>query len=168
MNNAFDLADLDTVDEDVMEVQLKDGTPTGWKWTFAGPGHPKSIEQSNRLARERLRRERTQEQAVINGKKWKPDEETPDEALDRNVRIVTDRLLGWSDITMDGKPFPFSAENATSILKDRRKAFLLLQALSFLGDDAAFSGRSAKNSEPSPGARSSSTGTKKGAAEETA
>lgn len=164
----FDLSELDTVDEDVMVVRRKDGSETGWKWTFAGPGHPKSIEQSNRLAKERLRKEKAQEQAVINGKKWKAEDETPEEALDRNVRIVTDRLLGWSPIKMNGEPFPFTIENANAILKDRRKSHLLIQALEFLGDDAAFSGRSATTSELSPSDPSSSTETKKGEPAETA
>jgi hypothetical protein len=158
----FDLSELDTVDEDVMDVRRKDGSETGWKWTFAGPGHSKSIEQSNRLAKERLRKEKAQEQAVINGKKWKAEDETPEEALDRNVRIVTDRLLGWSPIKMNGEPLPFSIDNANAILKDRRKSHLLIQALEFLGDDAAFSGRSAMTSEHSLSDPSSSTETKKG------
>lgn len=141
---AFDLSDLDASDEAVMEVYAN-GKPTGWLWTFAGPGHPKSIEQGNRLAKERLRKEAAQEQAVINGKKWKADEETVDEALARNVRIVTDRLLGWSPIQMGGKDYPFTQENANALLMDRRKGQLLIQALEFLGDEKSFTPRSASN-----------------------
>ncbi|MGS1095879.1 branched-chain amino acid ABC transporter [Aquamicrobium terrae] len=163
MSEELDLSDFDTVDEDVMTVKTKDGTETTWTWTFAGPGHPKTVEQSNRLAKERLRREKAQEQAVVNGKKWKAEDETPDEALDRNVKLVTDRLLGWSPINLNGTPFPYTVENANLILKDRRKGHILIQALEFLGDEVAFSGRSATTSEPSPSDHSSSTGTKKAA-----
>ncbi|MEF2073482.1 branched-chain amino acid ABC transporter [Consotaella aegiceratis] len=140
---AFDLADLDASDEDEMEV-YSNGNQTGWKWRFAGPGHPKAIEQSNRLARERLQRERQQEQAQVNGRKWKAPEESPDEALERNVRVVTDRLLGWSPITMGGEPYPYSPENARALLMDRRKSALLIQALEFLGDERSFTTRSEK------------------------
>lgn len=139
---AFDLSELDASDEATMEVYAN-GKPTGWLWTFAGPGHPKAIEQSNRLAKERLRKEREIEQAQVNGRKYKATEETVDEALERNVRMVTDRLIGWSPIQMNGKDFPFSIENATALLLDRRKGQLLLQALEFLGDERSFTPRSA-------------------------
>lgn len=137
----FDLSELDAADEAVMEVEAN-GKATGWLWTFAGPGHEKTIEQSNRLAKERLRKEAAQEQAVINGKKWKADEETVDEALARNVGLVIDRLLGWSPIQMGGKDYPFSAENAKALLMDRRKGQLLIQALEFLGNERSFTPRS--------------------------
>lgn len=164
----FDLSQLDAIDEAVMEVRRPDGSDTGWRWTFAGPGHPKSIEQSNRIAKERLRREAAKEQAVTNGKKWKAEDETIDEALARNVRIVTDRLLGWSSIQMGGKDFPFSTENATTLLMDRRKGSLLIQALEFLGDESSFTQRSATTFGDTPSAPSNSTETKKAAPAATA
>lgn len=141
---AFDLSDLDASDEATMEVYAN-GKPTGWLWTFAGPGHPKSIEQSNRMAKERLRKEREIEQAQINGRKYKATEETVDEALERNVSIVTDRLLGWSTIQMGGKDYPFTPESAKALLMDRRKGQLLIQALEFLGDERSFTPRSASS-----------------------
>ncbi|WP_425087768.1 branched-chain amino acid ABC transporter [Stappia sp.] len=141
---AFDLSELDASDEAVMEVYAN-GKPTGWLWTFAGPGHPKAIEQSNRLAKERLRKEREIEQAQVNGRKYKATEETVDEALERNVRMVTDRLIGWSAIQMGGKDFPFTIDNAKALLMDRRKGQLLIQALEFLGDERSFTPRSANS-----------------------
>lgn len=141
---AFDLSDLDASDTAVMEIYAN-GKPTNWLWEFAGPGHPKTIEQSNRIAKERLRKEREIEQAQVNGRKYKPAEETVDEALSRNVQLVVDRLLGWSPIKMDGKDYPFSPENAKALLLDRRKGQLLVQALEFLGDERSFTPRSAGN-----------------------
>jgi hypothetical protein len=138
---SFDLSDLDSADEAVMEV-LANGKPTGWTWTFAGPGHPKTIELSNRFARDRLRREKEQEQAQVNGKKWKAPDESPDEVLDRNVSLVAARLLGWSPIQMNGADYPFTQENAKALLMDRRKGQLLVQALEFLGDEMVFTKRS--------------------------
>lgn len=138
---AFDLSDLDAQDEAVMEV-LANGKPTGWLWTFAGPGHPKTVELSNRFARDRLRREKEQEQAQVNGKKWKAPDESPDEVLARNVSLVAARLLGWSPIQMNGKDYPFTSENAKALLMDRRKGQLLVQALEFLGEEQSFTKRS--------------------------
>lgn len=138
---AFDLSSIDAVDEARMTVVVN-GKLTTWEWVFAGPGHPQTVEQSDRLSKERLHREHQQEQARVNGKKWKAPEETADEVLDRNVRIVAERLLDWTPVTLNGEPYPFSRENAVTLLKDRRKSALLIQALEFLGDEAAFSKRS--------------------------
>jgi len=138
---AFDLSSIDSADEAQMTVVVN-GKLTDWVWTFAGPGHPQTVEQSDRLSKERLHREHQQEQARVNGRKWKAPEETAEEVLDRNVRIVAERLLGWSPVVMNGEPYPFSRENAVALLKDRRKGALLIQALEFLGDEAAFSKRS--------------------------
>lgn len=141
---SFDLSAVDAADESVMQVVVN-GEPVDWHWRIAGPGHPKTIEQSNKLAKERLRREKEQEQARINGKRWKAPDETVDEVLERNVNLVVDRLLGWSPVTMDGKDYPFSVENARALLLDRRKGQLLIQALEFLGDEQSFGKRSASN-----------------------
>lgn len=141
---SFDLSTVDTADESVMEVVVN-GNPVDWRWTFAGPGHPKTIEQSNKLARERLRREKEQEQSRINGKRWKAPDETVDEVLERNVNLVVDRLLGWSPVKMNGQDYPFTPENARALLLDRRKGQLLVQALEFLGDEQSFGKRLASN-----------------------
>lgn len=139
--DAFDLAELDSSDEATMEV-LANGKPTGWVWTFAGPGHPQTIELSDKLAKERLADERAQEQARVNGRKWKAPVETVEEARRRNVDLVVGRLLGWSKIRFNGKPYAFSPDNARALLMDRRKGQLLLQAMEFIGDEASFTKRS--------------------------
>ena len=143
-SKSFDLAALDAADEARMEV-IVNGRGTGWVWTFAGPGHPRAVEQSNRLARDELQRQRLKEQAQANAKKWKAPERTPDELLDENVAFVLERLLGWSDITDKGAPFPFTPENARTMLMDRRKRSLLQQAMEFILDDSSFTGPSARS-----------------------
>jgi len=142
---AFDIAALDAEDTAEMIVHAN-GRPTNWSWTFAGPGHPKAIELSNRLSRERLRREAEQEQARVNGRKWKSEEETPDELAKRNADYIVDRLLGWSDVLMGGEPYPFSPENARALLLDPKKGALAVQALEFLADQRSFTQRSSKAS----------------------
>lgn len=154
-NYSFDLSELDAVDESHMTVSAN-GRLTNWVWVFAGPGHPRTIEQSDRLGRERLNIERQQDQARVNGRKWKAPEETVEGTRARNVKLVAERLIGWhlvdkegrkieAQVTMNGEPFPYSPENASTLLSDPRKSALLLQALEFLNDEAAFTKRSENN-----------------------
>lgn len=136
---------LESADSADMEVVLN-GVPSGWVWTFAGPGHPKAIEQSNRLSKERLQRDREIEQARANGKKWKALAETPDEIMEKNARFVAERLIRWNPVRLDGQDLRFSEEKAVELLKDPRKANLLQQAIDFLADDKSFMQRSATTS----------------------
>lgn len=137
----FDIGTLDAVDTADMVVHAN-GRPTSWVWTFAGPGHPKSVELSKRLTRERLEIEREQEQARVNGKKWKSETETPERAAQRNADYIVERLLGWSDVQLDGKLYPYSPQNAKALLLDPRKGQLAMQALEFLAEQRSFSKRS--------------------------
>jgi hypothetical protein len=146
----FDIDALDAADTADMEVLGPDGRLTGWIWTFAGPGHPQTITQSNRIARERLHEDSQKEAARVNGRKWKPPEETVDQVRAKNIEFVVERLVGWQGATRGGKEFPYSPENAREILQDRRKAALLTQALEFLGEASSFTQSSATNSQPSP------------------
>jgi hypothetical protein len=149
----FDLADLDLVDEVDWDVTI-DGKEIGWKWTFAGPGHQKTIDQGNRIAKEAIKRQAEQEQAQVNGRKWKPEDETPEDRRTKNISLVADRLIRWTDMKLGGEPFPFTVENARKILLDRRKPQLLQGALEFLGNEKSFTKRSPTTSEPTPSASS--------------
>jgi hypothetical protein len=139
----FDGAAFDAVDTSDMYVTIG-GVPTKWHWTFAGPGHPKTVAQNDRLARDRLRDAREKEQSQTNGRKWKAPEESPDEARARNIGWIVERLLGWSPVKIDGKVLEFSTEAATSWLSDPRKVETLAQALEFLTADNSFTKRSVK------------------------
>ncbi|WP_422366413.1 hypothetical protein [Pelagibius sp.] len=139
--DVFDVSEADSIDEAEMEV-LVNGKPTGWTWTFAGPGHPQTIALGDKMAKERLAEERLQEQARVNGRKWKAPVETVDDARSRNVGLVVGRLLGWSPVKMNGEDYPFSPANAKTLLMDHRKGQLLLQALEFIGDENSFTPRS--------------------------
>ncbi|KWT70774.1 hypothetical protein APY04_0835 [Hyphomicrobium sulfonivorans] len=143
-SETLDLDDLDAIDTAKVEVFMGD-RPTGWIWTFAGPGHPKTIALANRIGREQIQTDRSIAMAQANHKKWKPPEETPDDLLSRNVSLVVDRLLGWSAANVGGKPFEFSPENARVILSNPRKGHILMQMLKFLGDDASFIKSSGSN-----------------------
>jgi hypothetical protein len=138
----IDVGDFDAADESDMTVELN-GKLTTWIWTFAGPGHDRTVAQSNRLSRERLHRDREQEASRVNGRKWKADEDTPDEMRQRNVGFVVERLLRWTPIKLNGEELAFSSEAASKLLGDPRKVSLLTQALEFLGEQKSFIRRSA-------------------------
>lgn len=140
----IDLDDIDTLDEATMNVVLG-GQPSGWLWTFAGPGHPKAIEQANRLARERLRRDGAIERARNNGKPWKEEIETPDQIRAKNIAFVVERLLGFTPAKINGELVEFAPEAAAKILGDPRKGTVIQQVIEFLADEKSFSRRSAKN-----------------------
>lgn len=136
--------DLDTADEATMDVVIN-GQPTGWLWTFAGPGHPKAVEQANRLARERLRRDAEIERARNNGKQWKTEVETPDQIRAKNIAFVVERLIRFTPAKLNGELVEFSPEAAAKILGDPRKGTVIQQAIDFLADEKSFSRRSAKS-----------------------
>jgi hypothetical protein len=141
----FSLTDLEAADTSIMTVEVN-GKLTDWTWTFAGPGHPQTVAQSNRMARERLHQDRLKEQSITNGKKWKAPEETVDEVRERNVRSIIERMLDWSPVKIDGELYPFTPDNAYKLLIDRRRVGLLTQATEFLFADNSFTQRSGGNS----------------------
>lgn len=140
----FDISQLDSAEEGRMTVMVN-GQPTDWVWIFAGPAHEKTINQNSRVSREQLAKRRLQEQAQVNGKKWKAPEQTPDELLQDNVNFVCERLLGWTAVKFDGQPYEYSDANARALLTDRKKGALLQQAIEFILDDNSFTQRSDKN-----------------------
>jgi len=175
---SFDLSELDAADESHFVAHTTE--KVRWVWVYAGPGHPKTIEVSDRRAKKRLQEDRLKEQAVVNGKKWKADDMSVDDAKEEIVRIATERLLGWhlEDVntgerlsespTLDGRAFPFSEENARAFLREPRRVGVLNKALEWLGDEASFTPRSATPSGGTLSAPSNSTDTKKGAPAEIA
>lgn len=139
---AFDINSIDSLDESQMEVIHK-GRPTGWFWTIAGPGHERTIAQSNRILNESMVASRAMEQARANGKKWKPVSETVEELREKNVKFICERVLGWSEVNLDGKPYPFSVENLAKLVRDPRKVELVIQVLDFINDEKSFTRTSA-------------------------
>lgn len=137
----FSFSDFEDADTANMTVVIH-GRLTNWVWTFAGPGHEKTIEQTNRLARENLHAERKIEQQRLNGKKVVLPEESVDDLRTKNVQRIVERLVGWSPVVIDGKDYPFTPENAFSLLIDRKRPSLLIQAMEFLAAEGSFTPRS--------------------------
>ena len=142
---SFDLDEFASVDEAELVIRRPDGTPTPWVWIIAGPGHPKTIALEKRIGEEDLARTRAQEQARVNGKKWKPEAETVEEVKRKNFAIIAERVLGWrpAEIKMGGKPLPFSKENVIQVLADPSRGGTLVRQLNdFFNEETAFSKRS--------------------------
>jgi hypothetical protein len=155
---AFDLEALKAADTATMTVlHPLTGEPTTWQITFAGPAHPKAIALSNRLARKRLGDERLREQAAANGRKWKAAERLPEEIREENVRIVAERMLGWTPVRINGADLPFTEEAAVRLLLDPAYGRIYDQVLEFLGADDSFLSRPAEASSTVPRIASAST-----------
>lgn len=143
---AFDVADFDAQDE--ITYAVKNPTtdaPTTWIWTFYGPGHPVTVELSNRISREVLRERRAKEQAAVNGKKWKPDEQTPDELRAEMVDGIVTRVKEFTPVKLNGEEITFSKEAAKNLLLDPKKGWLFGQISAVLREDENFIKPSAKS-----------------------
>lgn len=140
----MDLDDFDQINEAEMRV-VKGGQTTDVVFIFAGPGHERGIAQTGRVNREQLQKRKLQEQAQINGKKWRAPEQDLDEVKEDNIKFVLERLIGWSGLTVSGEPLPFNAENARNLLSSPNRAYMLQQAIEFIIDDNSFMPRSPKN-----------------------
>lgn len=144
--DAFDIAAFDAQDEITYTVRNpKTDEPTGWVWTFYGPGHPVTVELANKVARDLLRERRAQEAASVNRRKWKPDEQTPDEARAEMVDGIVTRVKSFTPVRLNGEEIAFSSEAAKKLLLDPKKGWLFGQISIFLRDDENFIRPSAKS-----------------------
>jgi hypothetical protein len=147
MMDTLDLSDFDTADTSDMPVAHPlTGEPTTWIITFAGPGHPKTIDLADRRARQQLRDEKAKEQARVNGRKWKAEDKTPAEQRAENVEWIADRVVGWTPVKINGDDLSYSRENAIKLLADPKKGWLFRQCLEFLLAEENFMPSSAKAS----------------------
>lgn len=124
-------------------VHPKTGQPTTWVWDIAGPGHEKTVAQANRTSREATMEEARRQQAMVNGRKWKAEVKTPDQIRDENASHFAERVLGWSPVSINGKPLAYSPQAATDLLRDADYGWLFQQLITFLRDEDSFIGGSA-------------------------
>ena len=135
----FDLSLVDAQDESELVIKHpKTLEPTGWIWTFYGPGHAVTTALSNRIAGAALKKAAARRQAQVNGKKWKEDEESLDQLRADQVDGIVTRTKGFTPIKLDGQMIEYSAEAAKALLLDRRKGWLLEQISEYLRDEANF------------------------------
>jgi hypothetical protein len=135
----FDLSDVDARDEGELDIRHpKTLAPTGWIWTFYGPGHAATIALANRVADAALKRAAARRQAQINGRKWKEDEESLEQLRAENVDNIVARTKVFTPIKLDGQLIEFSPDAARRLLLDRKKGWLLEQISDYLKDEANF------------------------------
>lgn len=157
MADAFDIDVLRSTDtEELAILHPVTGEPTTWIWTLAGPSHPASIEQSDRLARENLRTQRLREQAVVNRKKWTEPEVTPEENRRENANLFAARVVGWTPARINGQDYPFSRENCAKLLLDPAYGRVFIQIAEYFQSERSFTQRSATSSQTSQSVNSDS------------
>jgi hypothetical protein len=138
------LDDFALENESDLDLRNKFGQPSGWRWTFAGPGHSATVAADERLSKRQLALQEEQEKARVNGRKWKGTGDSVDDVRDRNIDYIVARLLRWSDgMTADGAPFPCTPENAKKILLNPALG-VYEQVNSYLLDEKSFTPRSAR------------------------
>lgn len=151
----IDLGALTPLEAAVLDVQTLDGQPSGWKITFAGPAHAKTVAYSERQSRRDLHKQALIEQARVNGKKYKAEERTPADVRRDNVEWIVARIVDWTPVSLGGAPIAFSETAAMELLVRPELGFVYAQCIEFLNEDKSFMKRSATASAPSPGAVSS-------------
>ncbi len=142
---SFDINKLRAVEEADMEIVDADGAGTGWVWTFAGPGHPITVEADRRQAQRYLDREAEKERSQVNFRKWKGEAPKVDDRRADGIAYIVARLLRWNEQQLNGEAYPCTPENAKALLSDPNMGLLYEQANAFLMADKSFSRRSAKN-----------------------
>ncbi len=131
----------DDLPNDTAELHVvKPGTNirTGWVITLAGPGHPQTIALQNEGERERLHKAAEIERAQVNGRKWKGDDDQPEEARRKLVSRVTRRIVGWTPVDFGDGPVEFSHDNAVKLFIDPKKGSYFGQVVDFLTAERAF------------------------------
>jgi hypothetical protein len=135
----FDLSAIDAQDEGELVIRHpKTLEPTGWTWTFYGPGHAETIALSNRVAGAALKKAAARRQAQINGRKWKEDEESLDQLRTENVDNILARTKSFTPTRLNGELIEYSPNAARKLLLDRKKGWLLEQITEYLRDEANF------------------------------
>jgi hypothetical protein len=112
--------------------------PTGWIWTFYGPGHAATIALSNRVAGAALKKSAARRQAQVNGRKWKEDEESLEQLRTENVDNIIARTKSFTPMKLNGELIEYSPDAARQLLLDRKKGWLLEQITDYLKDEANF------------------------------
>lgn len=113
---------------------------TGWKVTFAGPGHPKTIAENDKELDKFLQSSKAQEQARVNYKKWKGEDRSVAEARYEYARSIVARIVDWTPVDFeDGKgAIAFTEKAAIDILLDPQRAWIAPQFKDYLDDEKAF------------------------------
>lgn len=143
-DDAIDLSAILPADTSVLEILKPGGTEgTGWRITFAGPGHPKTVAWTTEQSRRNLRKEAQRDAQRENGRKIKPDDRDPDDVRRENVGWVVSRIIDWTPVKLGGPPIAFSEAAAMDLLMKPEMGWAYVQMVDFLADERSFTRRSA-------------------------
>lgn len=141
MTDAIDLSGMMPADTSVLEILKPGGTEgTGWKVTFAGPGHPKTVAWQTEQSRRNIRKAAQIEASQANGRKVKPEDREPDDVRRENVEWVVARIVDWTPVKIGGKEYV--AADATDLLMRPEMGWAYVQMVEFLADERSFTRRS--------------------------
>jgi hypothetical protein len=141
---AFEIEELRATDTDELAIMHPvTGAATSWCWTLAGPAHPQTIAQSDRIARELMRRDSLRNQAIVNRKKWAEPEKTPEDQRRENAEFFADRVLGWTAARINGENYPFTRDNAVKLLLDPAYGRIYAQLSQYFQAEDSFTRRAA-------------------------
>ena len=111
---------------------------TGWVVTMAGPGHAQSIALSNEASRKYLHTQALQEQARVNGRKWKADDKQADDQRREFIESLVGRIVDWTPVCIGSEVIKFTPASATAFLLRPYMGPYISQFTEFLLDDKAF------------------------------
>ncbi len=142
----FDISVLAT--EDTAELVINHpvtGEPTTWVWMIAGPSHPAAIAADDDLAKDNKREALAIKKAQANNRKWNPEVRSTDEEKRRSATHFGAKVLGWSEVVINGDKFPHSRTNVVTILLNPSYWLVYKQLIDFINDEKSFMKPSAKN-----------------------
>ena len=141
----FDLTSY--VYQDTAEFNLpspRDGKPTGWVWTLAGPAHPKTISAIEaKWRRDQAERDRQTKARIAAAEKGQPDptfEISVAKIIEQQAQEIAPRVLGFTTFKMQGdaESTEYNPDAVLRILIDMRLAWVRNQIARRLESDANF------------------------------
>jgi hypothetical protein len=146
--------DIDTLrSDDTGELTILHpvtGEPTTWVWTLAGPGHPRSIAEADKAAKQTLKEERERDQAMVNRRKYIAQERTPEQNRKMNAETFAARVISWTPARINGADYPYSHENVVKLLLNPAYGRVYVQLLEYFASEKSFTPPSATTSSDTP------------------
>lgn len=138
------LADATFYDQTELELRHpRTGVLTGWKIMLAGPSHPSALALRDRQTDRLLQRQKEQEVAQVNRRKYKGETVDADELRKQFADDTAALILGWSPVDFGAGPISFSREKAVEILLTPSLGWVASQIREYLDRESAFTTASA-------------------------
>lgn len=146
MTDAIDLDAVTPQDEAIREIMTADGLKgTGWFITLAGSAHPKTQAWATENARRNIRKQAQIEAATVNGRKYKPDDRSVEDARRENVEWIVTRIVDWTPVKIGGQVYNFSDAVAIELLSRPKLNWVFNQIVEWVVDERVFTKASASD-----------------------